>query len=372
MDLLSDFHRAARNSADYLRGLKAQGRTVIGYMCTYAPEEIITAAGLHPTRIFSGKAEIHLADAHLQAYCCSLVRGVLEEALSGRLDYLSGMVFPHTCDSIQRLSDIWRLNTDFGFFADVILPVKLNTDSSGEYMKEVLARFRRDLAAWLGREITDQALRETVSKYNRLRSCLREIYQLRADNPGLVRGRDVWAIIKGAMIMPRDELLARLPEVIASIKAGHLAWDAGRRKRLLVIGGICDHPDVYDLIEAAGGVAVWDDLCTGSRYFEGPISEEGDPITALAARYYSRPICPAKHVSLTARGANAVGLAREHGAQGAFFPLLKFCDPHSFDYPYLKDFLGRIGVPSLLYEIEDQLPSAGQLATRLETFIEMP
>ena len=51
------------------------------------------------------------ADAHLQAYSCSLVRGALEDALAGRLDFLDGaMVFPHTCDSIQRLSDIWRMN----------------------------------------------------------------------------------------------------------------------------------------------------------------------------------------------------------------------------------------------------------------------
>jgi benzoyl-CoA reductase subunit C len=52
------------------------------------------------------------------------------------------------------------------------------------------------------------------------------------------------------------------------------------------------------------------------------------------------------------------------------FMLLKFCDPHSFDYPYLKDRLDREGVPSMLIEIEDKLPPEGQLKTRFEAFVE--
>ncbi len=51
--------------------------------------------------------------------------------------------------------------------------------------------------------------------------------------------------------------------------------------------------------------------------------------------------------------------------------LLKFCDPHAFDYPYLKEFLDREGIPSMLLEIEQELPAEGQLGTRFEAFIEM-
>jgi len=43
--------------------------------CTYAPEEIIVAAGAHPIRLFGTGEKIHRAEAHLQSYCCSLVRG---------------------------------------------------------------------------------------------------------------------------------------------------------------------------------------------------------------------------------------------------------------------------------------------------------
>ena len=145
MEKLNDFYEAVSDTGNYIRNLKDGGKKVLGYLCSYTPEEIILAAGIHPVRLFGTEGNIVLADAHLQSYTCSLARGVLESALSGKLDYLDGMIFPHTCDTIQRLSDIWRLNTDFGFFADVVLPVKLNSESAKEYMEDVLRKFRGDL-----------------------------------------------------------------------------------------------------------------------------------------------------------------------------------------------------------------------------------
>ena len=138
MDAMREFHEISDNPIKYAATLKDQGRQIIGYFCSYTPEEIIHAAGLHPMRLFGTKEEIHLAEKHLQSYSCSLIRTALADVLAGKLDFLDGTVFPHTCDSIQRLSDIWRLNTGLGFFADVVLPVKLNTESAREYMRDVL------------------------------------------------------------------------------------------------------------------------------------------------------------------------------------------------------------------------------------------
>ena len=370
MQGLQEFHQAMADPAGYARGLKDQGRKIIGYFCSYTPEEIIHAAGVHPQRLFGTREDISLADAHFQAYCCSLVRGGLEDALAGRLDFLDGTVFPHTCDSIQRLSDIWRLNTDFGFFADVVLPVKLNTESARDYLEDVLAKFRRDLAQGMGREITDQDLANSIKTYNTIRAALADIYRLRAQEPGLMKGRDVYAIIKGSMIMDRDHLARRLPEVVEEMKAGRYAFEPGTAKRLLIAGGLCDYPDLYDVLEQSGGVVVGDDLCTGSRWFEGAVGG-GDPIKALSARYLDRPICAAKHSTNTARGERVVELAKTNRADGVIFLLLKFCDPHAFDYPYMKEFLDKENIPNMLYEVEDQLPSEGQLQTRFETFIHM-
>jgi len=82
-------------------------------------------------------------------------------------------------------------------------------------------------------------------------------------------------------------------------------------------------------------------------------------------------VCPAKHNGNTARADNLLALVKEKKAQGVLFIYLKFCDPQCFDYPYMKEALDKAGVPSMLYEVEEQPQAEGQIRTRFETFIDM-
>lgn len=370
MEKLHTMYTIAENPGEYLRGLKKNKGRILGYFCSYAPEEIILAADVHPVRLFGTRDDISLADAHLQSYCCSLVRGALEDVLRGNLDFLDGAVFPHTCDSIQRLSDLWRLNTDFPFFADLVLPVTLDRESSRQYMVDVLKKFKGALEIWLEKEITEKALLKSIATYNRISSLLGTLYQIRSDNTSAISGRDLYTIVKASMIMKRHDLLEILPKIVERIQERAGSTPGDEKKRLVLTGSICQHPDIYEIIEDAGGTVVGDDLCTGSRYFEGAIDEEGDPLEAITKRYMERPICPAKHLSLTARADHIIKTARENRADGVIFLLLKFCDPHAFDYPYIKNALNREDIPNALIEVEAQL-SEGQIRTRLETFIAM-
>ncbi|MFW6052987.1 MAG: 2-hydroxyacyl-CoA dehydratase subunit D, partial [Desulfosalsimonas sp.] len=335
--------------------------------------ELIHAAGLHPFRILGKKGEISQADAHLQSYCCSLVRSGLETALNGSLDFLGGAVFPHTCDSIQRLSDIWRLNAGFNHHFDVVLPVKLNTLSARQYMAEVLTGFRKELEQAFQMEITDQAIWSAIRDYNLIREKLESLYGLRSFKPSLFEPSTVHRITAAAMIMEPGAFIKHISEFLGTVEPGDLDGTGAGRKRLVLSGGICSHPDIYDLLARTGADVVWDDLCTGTRWFEEKIEEDDDrdPIEALADRYMARSLCPAKHADIRIRAKELADTVRRHRADGVIFLLLKFCDPHAFDYPYLKRFLDDAGIPSLLLEIEDQPPSGGQLMTRFETFVDM-
>ena len=373
MKQIDECYQILKDPYGYVKRFKAEsGRRVVGTFCSYAPEEIILAAGAHPFRLFGSGEKIHLAETHLQSYCCSLVRGALEDALAGRLEFLDGVVFPHTCDSIQRLSDIWRLNVPACFHLDVVLPVKLDTDGARQYLIDVLIRFRKDLGEKLGVTISDEDLRAAIRTMNRIRAALTRIYALKGERPEILQGSDLYALVRAAMIMDRTRAASLLEEVAAEMeKKSASAVAAGTKKRIVLSGGICNHPDIYTIIEEAGGAVVGDDLCTGSRYFSGLIDEKADPVTAIAGRILTRVVCPAKHRGLTDRADHLVRLVREKRAQGVIFFLLKFCDPHAFDYPYLKEALDREGIPSLLLEIEDRLPADGQLRTRFEAFVEM-
>ena len=373
MHLLEKLCQIAEKPYEYAEKIKGDTRApIIGYFCSYAPEEVICAAGAVPFRIFGTRGDISLADAHLQSYCCSLARGGLEDALTGRLAFLDGTVFPHTCDSIQRLSDIWRLNAGIPFHSDIVLPVKLDTPSARTYMTAVLRDFRDELAAALKVPLTDDDLASAVRTVNQIRKHLGDLYAARSKTPGILSAKALHQMTKAAMVMDRKEAAADLAALVESLGLENppTVTDSDR-KRVILSGGICNHPDLYSLMEAAGADVVWDDLCTGTRYVEGLVGETGDPIAAIAERYMERMVCPAKHSDNTARGRNLVELARTHQAGGVIFLFLKFCDPHAFDYPYLKQFLDEAGIPSMVLEIEERLPPEGQMKTRIESFVEM-
>jgi bcr-type benzoyl-CoA reductase subunit C len=350
----------------------AVNRKTIGHLCSYAPEELVHAAGFHPMRLFSSKNDIILAEEHLQAYCCSLVRGVLEDSLAGRLDFLSGALFPHTCDSIQRLSDIWRMKGKYDFFTDVVLPAKLNTQSARTYMVDVLNRLKSELEKAAGQPITNDALNASIRVMNTIREALSTIYARQSRFPGIIKGTDLYALVKGSMIMDRGKAAHLLTGIVKDLEHSAETFTAdSRTRRILISGSICDAPGVYRTIEQSGAVVVGDDLCTGQRWFEGIVEETENPIESIAQRYMDRIACPAKHVSSTFRGEHLVSLAQKHQADGIIFMLLKFCDPHAFDYPYVKEYLDNAGIKSTLVEMDDQQESAGQLSTRIETFIQL-
>ena len=369
--ILERFHRAANDPGAYARSWKMKTeKDVIGFFCSYTPEEIILAAGALPFRLFGSQRRISLADAHLQAYSCSLVRGALEDALSGDLDFLTGTVFAHTCDSIMRLSDIWRMNMGFDFHIDVVLPVKLNTKTAREYMIDVIRKFKRDLERETKTDISHEQIRSSVHTMNRIRELLGELYDMKSQQPVILSGTDFNAIFKGSMIMDRHDVRDMLEELLGILRDLDMKTLAGG-KRILLAGGLCNLPDIFEMIESSGGFIVSDDFCSGSRYADGQVRIQEDIVAAIADRYAERVVCPAKHAALYSRGEHVLRLAREQGVDGVIFLYLKFCDPHAFDYPYMKRMLDHENIPSMLFEMEDQLPSEGQFKTRCEAFIEM-
>ena len=348
---------------------KRTGKKVVATLCSYAPEELILASDLLGLRMVGGSEAITRADSHLQTYCCSLVRGALETALSGELDFIDGAIFPHTCDSIQRLSDIWRMNAGMDFHLDVVLPVKLDTSSAREYAVAVLQKARTDLEAALGKAIDDAALFQAIQTANGIRSAMQRIYTLRRERPGIISGSDLHTIVRASMIMDREAFLEAIGHIVQWLD--NAPAPTVRGKRIFLSGGVCNLPDIYGTLEASGGIVVGDDLCTGSRGFSGLVKKSGNPMAAIAERYLARAICPAKHAGITRRGEDLVRLAREANAEGVIFLYLKFCDPHAFDYPYLKSMLDDAGIPCLMVELEEQTVSQGQFRTRCEAFMEM-
>lgn len=368
-EALEALKRFAADSFAYLQNWKAKtGEKILGYFCTHTPEEMIVAAGFLPVRILSSRDTISLASRHLQSYSCSLVQSSLESGLRGKLSYLDGTVFPHTCDSIQRLSDIWAGNLHFPFHWDLVLPVKLHTESARTYLISELRRFRKGLEDWAGRRVSDENLRTAIFLLNENRSLLKEVSQLQARYPGRVLPSAWYTLIKTAHFMAKEEHTPLLKKYVAQLGDGGPSSFAG--PRLFLAGSVCDQPEIYDLVESCGATLAGDDLCTGWRYFAEDVSPEGDPIVALADRLIRKVPCPCKFNPQIDRADRLLERVKASGTQGVVFLSLKFCDPHAFDYPYLKEKLDKEKTPSLLLEIESGGLPLGAMETRLRAFVE--
>ena len=340
------------------------GHRAMGYFCTYVPEEIIHAAGFVPLRIRSGNQTPSRADAHLQSYTCALCRSALDQALRGDLSFLQGVVFPHTCDTIQALPDIWQISFPDLYAETIVQPVNLSSASTRPYLIDELQRFRHSLEELIGQEISDQATRSSIELYNEKRRLLTRLYDLR----DWLTAPELFAATGAGFVMPPleyNQLLGKLVELLAEEES-----TPQDEPGLILVGAILDDPAILTTVEELGARIAGDDLCTGSRYFAQPVVADGDPIADLADRYLHRLPCPAKYHPDHQPGEHLLKLVNESKADGIVFVLPKFCDPHAFDYAMIKEKLDVAAVPHLRLEME-HAPALGQWRTRLQAFLEM-
>ena len=73
----------------YIEEWKIQNRKVLGYYCTYIPEEIMYAGNFLGFRVRGTEASgTSKADTILSRFNCSLVRATLDLAMEGKFNFL--------------------------------------------------------------------------------------------------------------------------------------------------------------------------------------------------------------------------------------------------------------------------------------------
>jgi len=104
-----------RSNNPYIQEWKAKGNKVIGYVCSYTPEELIYAIpGVGGTRIMPvriggvGCTHTEEADTLMYRYICTFTRSTLQLALDGEYNYLDGVVFNSCCEHMRRSYEFWR------------------------------------------------------------------------------------------------------------------------------------------------------------------------------------------------------------------------------------------------------------------------
>ena len=344
------------------------GRMPIGYFCPYVPEELLQAGGVVPIRLMDAPVKISHAQAHLPAYCCHLVKSSLESYLRGDLDFLQGIVFSQSCDTMKGLADIWAIQGRLSFQFNLMVPTRLDSPLARDYFKTELEGLKAALEKKLG-NISRESLQEAIRLYNRLRDQLRTLYDRMRLDPGRLSGRGLAQIVRAGYLMDRDQYLQLLTRVLDSWPEQSEGDTPG--VPLYLSGNIVHSGDWFSLIEEAGARIVYDDLCSGARTLRLTVKEEGDPLDALMDRYFNTFFCPTKHQGIQTHQDLLLKEVQESGARGVIFLFYKYCESYYFDYPDLKKLLEGRGFPTLLLEIEDPSQSREQMKIRLQAFVEM-
>jgi benzoyl-CoA reductase/2-hydroxyglutaryl-CoA dehydratase subunit BcrC/BadD/HgdB len=306
--------------------------------------------------------------AHLPSNCCHLAKSSLESLLQGELDFLQGVVFSHTCDSMQGLSDIWAHQRRFSIHFNLMIPTNLGSEHSRPYLKAELERFKEFLESYSGK-ISPQRMKASIQLFNRIREKLGEIYARRRKGLTPWPGGFFAQIIRAGYLIDRAYYLELLEELLDALPD---QTDDNQGSVPVYLSGNMAHSESYfSLIEEAGAMVIQDDLCSGARTLRLKVPENLDPIEALTQRTFTSFLCPTKHQGYRAHEETLLQEVQGSGARGVIFLLYKYCEAHTFDYPDLKAALESKGIPCLLLDVEDPSHSLGQLKIRLQAFVEM-
>jgi benzoyl-CoA reductase subunit C len=368
---LESFHQATQTLANpAVREWKSQGKKVIGYFCSYVPEEIITAAGFLPFRIrATGSKETTLGDAYFGINNCTFTRHCLDSAFRGNYNFLDGVVWASTCDHIRRVYDVWKAKIGGAFLHYLSVPRKVG-EPQAEWYAEELALFRQSLEKHFSVKISNEALWQAIKLHNGTRRLQRRVYELRKLKAPPLTGAEVLAITVASTAMPKKEYNQLLEQLLGEVSSweGHSDY----RARLMLLGGILDDPAYVEVIEGQGGLVVADMLCFGSRIMWQDVDEKAsDPIAALARFHIgTRPSCPRMWGDHPQRAALAKDMIKSFQVDGVICSPMKFCDFWGGEAFMLTQDLKRDGVPVLTVEREYLLSAVGQLRTRVQAFLE--
>jgi bcr-type benzoyl-CoA reductase subunit C len=378
----SVFSTVKRYYKDYgvrAKELKDEGKKLIGYVCSFVPLEIITAAGCIPFRVRGNVHEpITMGDTLLETIVCPYYRSCFDLSVKQKYAFLSGMVIPHGCDSMVRSYSAWSYSLPYSYFHFVNIPTVCD-ESSFEFFNAELNTFRKSLGKFAGKEITDNDLAKAIRIHNENRDKVRALYEFRKADPPLISGTELTMVLTVGSSLPIGEANTLFDQVLAEM---------GRRQksplkkgpRLFIDGACLDNIELIKIVEEIGGNVVADTLCNGARDYFPRTDVGGDPIDALARRYLDKIHCPktyrgnktgAFEGDIASRFGDIGTYAKEFKVDGAILYVYKYCDPFGFEVPARKAYYKSINVPLLYLEDVYSAGTIGQLKTRIQAFLEM-
>ena len=374
-----EFGEARRAGFLRVKELKESGRRVAGIFCTFTPTEILDAAGFTSVSLCGMSPEtIPVAETRLPKNLCPLIKSSYGFALSDKCPYtyFSDLIVGETtCDGKKKMYEL--LNEKRPTYV-LHLPQGHDGEPLEAWTKE-LHRFIAYLEEQFGISITEEALREAARVRNEERLERLKLMELQKQVPPVMSGLQLYQTLEGAgFLFDSDAKIKKMRElremVLDQAKTDTEGGKAQNqnKKRILItgcpIGGVLQK--TVKTIEENDAVVVCFENCSGIKAaFQMVDTATNDIVEAIAARYLEigcSVMTPnTKRMELIRR------LIPEYQIDGIVEIDLQSCTPYTVESYTIRQLAKEEQVPYLAIETDYSQNDSGQLATRIEAFLEI-
>jgi benzoyl-CoA reductase/2-hydroxyglutaryl-CoA dehydratase subunit BcrC/BadD/HgdB len=364
---IQDFFKNSLSSLD--------SRPLIGWFCTYTPEELIIAGGFTPLRIMGSK-KIIKSESFFPINFCPYIKSSWDSLLSG-INNLKGLVFTNSCDGMRRLYD--TANTYLKDIPLYLLDVpRLRGEDSAVFFQYNLSGMKRFIEKTAGVKMSNKEIRKAAVLINKKRKLLEKFSFLFKELHHQIYISTYYRIMELSMTSETKIFIDELDKYLKFIKetiSKNTAVSESDMKNvpgIMVIGNFITEEKLWDMMSSMNLRITSDDLCISSRYFLNLVDTDGSPdiLASLARRYISKSPCM-RMADLGLKLKEIESNIIKNHVECIIFISLKFCDTVLYSFPLLKERLNQMGIPVLYLEMEYNNFSEGQLKTRIQAFLEM-
>ncbi|XES77414.1 MAG: 2-hydroxyacyl-CoA dehydratase subunit D [Candidatus Bathyarchaeia archaeon] len=364
---------------------KAQGRKVIGYLCVFAPIELILAADAIPVRVNSGWYDTSkLGDRIVPVEVCPVIRSTIGAKmidLSPYLELSDAVISTLTCDGQTKLSEILSDAKQMW----IMTPPRVKDSAQSLHLwKEEIKAIKTQIEKLTGNKITPKKLKEAIETMQKATKAFRRLQDLRKGNP-VIMGRDAMLVNQMSMWDDIKRWTKKTEALCDELekRAEKNEWACPPdTPRVIVTGTPMFWPDNWKLptlIEEATpqGILVGDELCSSDRVLYDPVGIDewtmDDMINGIAERYLMASTCPC----FTSKDGNEdrvnwlLNKVKDTKAQGVIYYVIRGCMLYAMEYSRVKKALDKVDIPVYYLDTEYTREDVGQMKTRVEAFLEM-
>lgn len=358
-----------------LNNHRQKGGKVVGTFCVYVPDEILNALGVIGVGLCGG-SQFWIEDGEkvLPRNLCPLIKAFVGAKISATCPYFQScdlLVGETTCDGKKKAYEILSEYTP----TYVMELPQMKREKDIKDWEEEIKRFIKEIENLTGNKLTYENLKNSIKLVNRKRRALKRLYELRKNNPSPISGLDALLVSQIAFYDDIERFTENVENLCDELEKKLDNLKQNNKKRLLVTGTPMAIPNwkLHHIVENLDAQIVVEETCTGTRYFENEVSEDGqtldDLIRNIAERYMK--INCACFTPNEGRIEDIIRLAKEYKVDGVIYYNLSFCQPYSVEYKKVEKALNDENIPVILIETDYSTEDVGQIKTRIEAFLEM-